>query len=87
MSNAGTRPRPIAMVGRQPFWLQPPTVAVIGATVFNFLLCLVNTNVTSVGSAAAIGCELIIISAVLLYTYQRLNYTQLLVICGAGASL
>lgn len=83
MSNAGTRPRPIAIVARQPFWLQPPTVAVIGATVFNFLLCLVNTNVTSVGSAAAIGCELIIISAVLLYTYQRLNYTQLLVICGA----
>ncbi|MBS0534804.1 MAG: hypothetical protein JSR72_12165 [Proteobacteria bacterium] len=64
-------------------WLQPPAVAVIGATAFNFVLCLVNTNVGNVGAAAAIACELMIISAVLLYTYQRLTYTQLLVICGA----
>ena len=72
-----------ALAARQPFWLQPPVIAVIGATAFNFVLCLVNTNVSSVGSAAAIACELMIISAVLLYTYQRLTYTQLLVIAGA----
>lgn len=76
-------PRQGVLVARQPFWLQPPVIAVVGATAFNFVLCLVNTNVSSVGSAAAIACELMIISAVLLYTYQRLTYTQLLVICGA----
>ncbi|MCW5691675.1 MAG: hypothetical protein KIT48_04865 [Pseudolabrys sp.] len=77
----GLRQRVLA--ARQPFWLQPPVIAVVGATAFNFFLCLVNTNVSSVGSAAAIACELMIISAVLLYTYQRLTYTQLLVIAGA----
>jgi putative polymerase len=83
MSLAGTRTREGVLVPRRSFWLQPPVVAVIGATAFNFVLCLVNTNVSSVGSAAAIACELMIISTVLLYTYRRLTYTQLLVICGA----
>lgn len=77
---AARRPRTSS---RQAFWLHPPVMAVIGATVFNFLLCLVNTNVSTVGSAAAIGCELVIISAVLFYAYRSLNYTQFIVICAA----
>lgn len=83
MAMAGAQARQGGAAARRPLWLQPPAVAVIGATAFNFVLCLINTNAGHVGAAAAIACELMIISAVLLYTYQRLTYTQLLVICGA----
>lgn len=70
-------------LARQPFWLQPPVIAVIGATTFNFLLCFINTSLGGVGSAVAIGFEMAIISTVLLHTYSTLSYTRFIVICAA----
>src|SRR5882757_1978348 len=71
------------LVSRTSFWLQPPTVAVLGAMLFNFILCFVNTNAGGVGNGAVIGCEIAIISAVLLYTYPTLTYPMFLAI-GSG---
>lgn len=71
------------LVSRKAFWLQPPTVAVLGAMLFNFVLCFVNTNAGGVGNGAVIGCEIAIITAVLFYTYPALTYPMFLAIGGA----
>ena len=71
------------LVSRAPFLLQPPVVAVLGAMTFNFVLCFANTNVSGIGTAYAIGCEIAIILTVLLYTYPTLDYPRFLVISGA----
>jgi putative polymerase len=68
---------------RRPLWLKPPFIAVFGAMSFNFALCFVNTSVGGVGNSAIIGCEVAIISGVLLFTYPALDYSRLLVIGGA----
>ncbi len=70
-------------VSHRPFWLEPPAVAVLGAMLFNFALCFVNTNAGGVGTGAVIGCEIAIIVAVLLYTYPTLTYPHFLVIGSA----
>src|SRR3954454_6577807 len=70
-------------VSPRAFWLQPPTIAVLGAMLFNFVLCFLNTNVGGVGTTAVIGCEIAIIFAVLLYTFPTLNYPRFLVIGSA----
>lgn len=72
--------RPIRL---QPFWLQPPTIAVLGAMLFNFVLCFLNTSVGGMGTGAAIGCEVAIILAVLFYTFPTITYPRFLVIASA----
>ena len=72
-----------ALASRRPIWLQVPFVAVIGAMTFNFALCFVNTNVVGGGVSAVIGCEVVIISSVLLYAYPILDYRQFLVVASA----
>lgn len=83
MSTAGAQAGYRAAVSLQPFWLQPPTVAVLGAMTFNFALCFVSTNVSGVGTSAVIGCEIAIIFAVLLYSFPALSYSRFLVIGSA----
>jgi putative polymerase len=70
-------------VVRQSFWFQPPVVAVLAAMLFNFALCFVNTNVGGAGNSAVIGCEVVIILAVLLYTFPAIGYSRFLVIGSA----
>lgn len=67
-------------VARRSFWLQPPVVAVLGAMLFNFFLCFLNTAVGGIGTAAIIGCEVAIVVAVLLYTVPTITYPRFLVI-------
>jgi putative polymerase len=71
------------VVARQPFWLQPPIVAVLGAMLFNFFLCFVNTSVGGMGTGAVIGCEVAIILAVMFYTFPTITYPRFLVIGSA----
>lgn len=68
---------------RQPFWLQAPVIAVLGAMLFNIVLCFLNTIVGGVGNSAVIGCEVAIILAVLLYTFPVLSYSRFLVVGSA----
>lgn len=68
---------------RQAFWTCPPVVAVLGAMLFNFALCFVNTMVGGAGNSAVIGCEVVIILAVLFYTFPSITYSRLLVIGSA----
>jgi putative polymerase len=70
-------------ISRQPFWLQPPTIAVLGAMLFNLVLCFLNTMVGGMGTGAAIGCEVAIILAVLFYTFPTITYSRFLVIASA----
>ena len=83
MSAVGAQTGQRILVSRGPFWLQPPTVAVLGAMLFNFVLCFVNTNAGGIGNGAVIGCEVAIIMAVLFYTYPTLTYPMFLAIGGA----
>jgi putative polymerase len=76
---AGYRSR----LSRGLFWMQAPSIAVLGAMLFNFFLCFLNTNLGSVGNSAVIGCEIAIIFAVLIYTYPTLSYPRFLVIGSA----
>jgi putative polymerase len=71
------------VVVRQPFWLQPPVVAVLGAMLFNFVLCFLNTSVGGMGNGAVIGCEVAIILAVLFYTFPTITYPRFLAIGSA----
>lgn len=71
------------VVARQAFWLQPPIVAVLGAMLFNFVLCFLNTSVGGVGNGAIIGCEVVIILAVLLYAFPTISFPRFLVIGSA----
>lgn len=65
------------------FWLQPPTVAILAAMLFNIVLCFLNTNVGGVGNSAVIGCEVVIVLAVLLYAFPTITYPRFLVIGSA----
>ena len=53
---------------------------VLGAMTFNMGLCFVNTKVGGVGNAAIIGCEIIIVSTVLLLSYPVIDYARFLVV-------
>jgi putative polymerase len=65
---------------RRSLWLQPPAIAVLAAMLFNLVLCFLNTAVGGFGNGAVIGCEMVIILAVLLYTFPTITYPRLLVI-------
>jgi putative polymerase len=83
MSVAGVPAWHPGIAARGPLWLRPPFIAVLAAMTFNFFLCFINTNVTSVGTAAVIGSEIAIIIPIMLYTYRTLDYTQFLFISSA----
>ena len=55
-------------------------VIVLGAMTFNMALCFVNTKVGGVGNAAIIGCEVVIVSTVLLLSYPVIDYARFLVV-------
>ncbi len=55
-------------------------VIVLGAMTFNMALCFVNTKVGGVGNAAIIGCEIVIVSTVLLLSYPVIDYARFLVV-------
>lgn len=74
---AGGRP---TVVGPGSFWLQPQTLAVCIAMLFNAGLCFVNTMAGGVGNSAVIGCEIVIIFAVLIYVFPTITYPRFLVI-------
>ncbi|MBN9050297.1 MAG: hypothetical protein J0H78_12595 [Rhizobiales bacterium] len=65
---------------RRSFWLRPQTLAILIATLFNAGLCFVNTVAGGVGNSAVIGCEVIIIFAVLIYVFPTVTYPRLLAI-------
>jgi putative polymerase len=56
---------------------------VLGAMTFNMGLCFVNTKIGGVGNAAIIGCEIIIISTVLLLSYPVIDTARFLVVSSA----
>lgn len=72
-----------AVAHRRSFWLQPETIAICVATLFNAGLCFVNTIAGGVGNSAVIGCEVVIIFAVMIYVFPTITYPRLLVIGGA----
>lgn len=71
------------IVARRSFWLQPQTLAIFVATLFNAALCFVNTMAGGVGNSAVIGCEVIIIVAVLIYVFPTITYPRFLAIGAA----
>ncbi len=71
------------VANQRSFWLRPETVAICAATLFNAILCFINTMVGGVGTSAVIGCEVIIILAVLLYVFPTITYPRFLAIGAA----
>lgn len=57
--------------------------AVLIAMGFNMALCFVNTRVGGVGNTAIIGCEIVIITMVLLLSYSAIDYARFLVVASA----
>ncbi|MGB7260257.1 MAG: hypothetical protein WBD48_19470 [Pseudolabrys sp.] len=83
MTLAGVQPGHRVLVSRRPLWQQAPFIAVFGAMSFNFALCFVNTNIGAIGNSYIIGCEVAILSSVLLYVYPTIDYPRFLAIAGA----
>ena len=65
----------------------PPTAAVfvvmLGAMCFHMALCFVNTKVGGVGNGAIIGCEIVIVSTVLVLSYPVIDYQRFLIVSTA----
>lgn len=59
-----------------------PFLIVFAAIAFNFVLCLINTNLIGISASTVIGFELVILSAALVVSRQEVGPTELTLLAG-----
>ena len=77
---AAARPPRAAAAPLPPLLSRVPPTAVLAAMTFNMALCFVNTRISGVGNGYIIGCEIIIVTTVLLISYPVIDYARFLVV-------